>query len=315
MGMSAFYGPSDNAESVATIHRALDLGITLVDTADAYSEHTVNEELVGRAIRSRRDEIVLATKFGHTYELEHRERELDGRPEYASWACEASLERLGTDRIDLYYLHRPDPTVPIEETVGAMAQLVAAGKVRFLGLSEVLPDTLRRAHATHPITAVQTEYSLLERGVEQEVLPTCRELGIGFVAYSPLGRGFLAQGFQRVDQLPEDDLRRDFPRFQGERAAHNTELVRALQSIAEALGCRPAQLALAWLLARGEDVVPLFGARRRRHLEDNVGAVDITLTAEQQDRLDQLFRPEAVEGERYPDYALAWLDHGSPRRD
>ena len=183
MGMSAFYGPSDDAESVATIDRALDLGITLIDTADVYQEYTINEELVGNAIRSRRDEVVLATKFGHTYELEHRrERELDGRPEYVSWACEASLGRLGTDRIDLYYLHRPDPTVPIEETVGAMAQLVAAGKVRFLGLSEVLPDTLRRAHATHPITAVQTEYSLSERAVEQDVLPTCRELGVGFVA-------------------------------------------------------------------------------------------------------------------------------------
>ena len=312
MGMSAFYGPADEGEAEATIHRALDLGITFLDTSDVYREHTVNEELLGQALRSRRDEVVLATKFGHTYEPEHRrERDLDGRPEYVAWACDASLKRLGTEQIDLYYVHRPDPAVPIEETVGAMADLVSAGKVRFLGLSEVLPDTLRRAHATHPITALQTEYSLFERAVEQEVLPTCRELGVGFVAYSPLGRGFLAQRF-RIDDLPEDDLRRDFPRFQGANADHNARLVSALHTLAEEIGCRPPQLALAWLLARGDDVVPLFGARRRIHLEENAAAVDVELSADQLARLDELFRPDAVAGDRYPDYAQEWLDHGSP---
>jgi len=309
MGMSAFYGPSDDGESIRTIHRALELGITLLDTADVYQEHGVNEELVGRAIRDRRDELVLATKFGHTYAPEHRDRELDGRPEYVRWACDASLGRLGVEMIDLYYLHRPDPTVPIEETVGAMAELVAAGKVRFLGLSEVLPETLERAHATHPISAVQTEYSLYERGVEDGILPTCRKLGVGFVAYSPLGRGVLGR---RLENLAEDDLRLEFPRLIPENMARNVELVEALEQVAARMGATSAQVALAWLLARGEDVVPIPGMRRVEHVEENARAVELVLDDATLAELDRLFRPGAAAGARYPDYAMAWIDRGTP---
>jgi aryl-alcohol dehydrogenase-like predicted oxidoreductase len=311
MGMSAFYGPADEVEAIATIHRALDLGITFLDTADVYREHSVNEELVGKAIAGHRDEVVLATKFGHTYEPEHqRERELDGRPQYVRWACDQSLRRLQVDRIDVYYLHRPDPTVPIEETVGAMAELVAAGKVGHLGLSEVLPETLRRAHAVHPISAVQTEYSLFERHVEDAVLPACRELGIGFVAYSPLGRGFLAGRFR--SELSEDDLRLEFPRFVGGNATANAGLVELLEELAADVEATPAQLALRWLLSRGEDIVPLFGARRRATLEENADAVSIDIPESILDHLASAFTSTTVRGERYPEYAAAWLDQGTP---
>jgi aryl-alcohol dehydrogenase-like predicted oxidoreductase len=316
MGMSAFYGPCDEDECVATIHRALDLGIDFLDTADVYREHSVNEELVGRAIAGRREEFVLATKFGHTYEAEHRRARgaLDGRRDYVGWACDQSLGRLGTDYIDLYYLHRPDPGTPIEETVGAMAELVAAGKVRFLGLSEVLPETLRRAAEVHPIAAVQTEYSLFERSVEADVLPTCRELGVGFVAYSPLGRGFLAGRFGGTNELDEDDWRREVPRLQGDNAVRNGELVRRLRALEASLGVTPAQIALAWLLSRGQDVVPIPGTRRRSYLEENAQSASIELSAEVRSELDEAFAPEAVAGERYPEYAAAWLDHGTPER-
>jgi aryl-alcohol dehydrogenase-like predicted oxidoreductase len=311
MGMSAFYGPSDESEAIATIRRALDVGVTFIDTADVYREHTVNEELVGKAIAGRREDVVLATKFGHTYEPEHRrDRALDGRPKYVRWACEQSLRRLQVETIDLYYLHRPDPAVPIEETVGAMAELVAEGKVRHVGLSEVLPETLRRAHAVHPIAAVQTEYSLFERHVEEEILPTCRELGVGFVAYSPLGRGFLAGRFRR--ELSEDDFRLEFPRFVGENAVANATLVELLEKLAATIEATPAQLALAWLLSRGDDVVPLFGARRRTTLDENAGAAAIAVPPAVFDRLAEAFSPAKVRGARYPEYAAAWLDHGTP---
>jgi aryl-alcohol dehydrogenase-like predicted oxidoreductase len=312
MGMSAFYGPADEDEAIATIHRALDLGITFLDTSDVYEEHSVNEELVGRALAGRRDEVVLATKFGHTYESEHlRERELDGRPEYVRLACDQSLRRLQVDRIDLYYLHRPDPTVPIEVTVGAMAELVAAGKVGHLGLSEVLPETLERAHSVHPIAAVQTEYSLLERHVEAAVLPTCRQLGVGFVAYSPLARGFLAGTFRR--ELPEDDMRLEFPRFLPENAPANARLVGLLEDLAAEIGATPAQVALAWLLSRGDDIVPLFGARRRSTLDENATAATVDVPEAILDRLSAEFTAATVRGDRYPEYAAEWLDHGSPR--
>ncbi len=313
MGMSAFYGPCDDEESVATIHRALELGIDLLDTADVYREHSVNEELVGRAIEGRREGVVLATKFGHTYDAAHRQRgALDGRSEYVAWACEQSLRRLGTDRIDLYYLHRPDPSTPIEETVGGMADLVSAGKVRYLGLSEVLPETLRRAAAVHPIAAVQTEYSLFERAVEADVLPTCRELGIGFVAYSPLGRGFLAGRFLEADELDEEDWRREVPRLQRDNAARNRALVQRLGELAASLDATPAQLALAWLLSRGNDVVPIPGTRRRRYLEENARSAWLQLDDDLVRELEATFAPSEVAGERYPEYAAAWLDHGTP---
>ncbi|THF70882.1 aldo/keto reductase [Deinococcus sp. Arct2-2] len=254
MGMSAFYGSADDRTSIATIQRALDLGITLIDTADVYREHGDNEALVGRALRGRRAAAVLATKFGHTLDARADRRRLDGRPAYVRAACEASLHRLGVDTIDLYYLHRPDPAVPIEETVGAMGELVQEGKVRFLGLSEASPTTLRRAHATFPISALQTEYSLFERHVEAEILPTCRELGVGFVAYSPLGRGFLAGRFDCADELPADDWRREVPRLTGTHAPHNLALRRGLAHLASHVGLTPAQTALAWLLAQEPDV-------------------------------------------------------------
>jgi aryl-alcohol dehydrogenase-like predicted oxidoreductase len=311
MGMSAFYGRCDESDAIRTVHRALELGVDFLDTADVYREHSVNEELVGRAVAGRRAEVTLATKFGHTYEAAHRGRDLDGRPEYVRWACEQSLRRLGAEHIDLYYLHRPDPETPIEETVGAMAGLVAEGKVRYLGLSEVLPETLRRASAVHPIAAVQSEYSLFERALEGDVLPACRELEVGFVAYSPLGRGVLARGFDGVDELDEDDWRREVPRLQADHMSRNAELVHALGGVAHDAGLTPAQLALAWLVAQA-GVVPLPGMRRVDHVEENAVAASAELSDDVLRRLEELFARGAVSGDRYPGYAAAWLDHGTP---
>ncbi|BBD80799.1 aldo-keto reductase [Aerosticca soli] len=296
--MSEFYGKGDEAESIATIHRALELGITLLDTADMYGPFT-NEVLVGKAIRGRRDQVVLATKFGNV-RGEHGEfLGVRGDPAYVRQACEASLKRLGVDTIDLYYQHRVDPKVPIEDTVGAMAELVREGKVRYLGLSEAAPATIRRAHAVHPISALQTEYSLWSRDVEAAVLPTVRELGIGFVAYSPLGRGFLTGRFKRFEDLPEDDYRRHSPRFQGENFARNLALVAAVERMAAAKGCTSAQLALAWVLAQGEDIVPIPGTKRRERLEENVGALQVHLSRDDLAELDRILPPGAAAGERY----------------
>jgi aryl-alcohol dehydrogenase-like predicted oxidoreductase len=303
MGMSEFYGERDDEESVATIRRALDLGINFIDTADMYGPFT-NEQLVGSAIRGRREEVVLATKFGNVRGADGSFLGISGRPDYVRTACEASLGRLGVETIDLYYQHRVDPEVPIEETVGAMARLVEEGKVRFLGLSEAAPQTVRRAHAVHPIAALQTEYSLWTRDVEEEVLPACRELGIGFVAYSPLGRGFLTGQFKSPEDLPENDRRRIFPRFQEENFRRNMELVERVRGLAARKSCTPAQLALAWVLAQGEDVVPIPGTKRRKYLEENARAVEIELTAEELRELDEIAAPGAVAGERYPEAAL-----------
>jgi aryl-alcohol dehydrogenase-like predicted oxidoreductase len=301
MGMSEFYGPRDDNESVAAIHRALDLGINFLDTADVYGPFT-NEELVGRAIRGRRDKIVLATKFGIVRDPnDPNSRGMNGKPEYVRQACEASLRRLGVDTIDLYYQHRVDPNTPIEETVGAMAQLIKEGKVRFLGLSEAGARTLRRAVKIHPISALQTEYSLWTRDPEDEILPTCRELGIGFVAYSPLGRGFLTGQFKRFDDLPADDYRRSSPRFQGENFNRNLDLVRRVEEIAREKNCKPSQLALAWVLAQGEDIVPIPGTKRRKYLEENVGALDVHLPGDDLRRIDQVFPLAAAAGMRYPE--------------
>ena len=300
MGMSEFYGPGDEQESLAVIGRALDLGVTLLDTADMYGPFT-NEQLVGRAVAGRRDEVVLATKFGNERRPDGSWVRINGTPEYVRSACDASLQRLGVDTIDLYYQHRVDRTVPIEETVGAMAELVEAGKVRALGLSEASATTIRRAHAVHPIAALQTEYSLWERTPEQDVLPTTRELGIAFVPYSPLGRGFLTGRFQTPDDLPEGDFRRGNPRFQGENFTRNLQLVDRVRELADAKGCTPGQLALAWLLAQGEDVVPIPGTTRRSRLEENVGALDVVLSPEDLRRLDELTPVGAAAGDRYPD--------------
>jgi aryl-alcohol dehydrogenase-like predicted oxidoreductase len=295
MGMSEFYGGRDEAEAIATIHRALELGVTLLDTADMYG-YGDNEELVGRAIAGRRDGVVLATKFGIVRDRDDATvRGLDGSADYVRRACDASLRRLGVDHIDLYYQHRVDPGTPIEETVGAMKELVEAGKVRHLGLSEAGPETIRRAHAVHPITALQTEYSLWSRDPEDEILPTVRELGIGFVAYSPLGRGFLSGAIASIDDLEADDYRRASPRFQGENFARNLELVRTIQRLAADKGVTASQLALAWVLAQGEDIVPIPGTKRRTYLEENVAAAEVTLTeAERQAIADAL--PEAAGG-------------------
>ena len=302
MGMSAFYGDRDDEESVRTIHRALDLGVTFLDTSDMYGPHT-NEQLVGRAIADRRDEVVLATKFGIRFDPEDpTKRGIDGRPEYVRECIEGSLRRLGLDHVDLYYQHRVDPNTPIEETVGAMGELVSEGKVRYLGLSEAGPETLRRAMATHPISALQTEYSLWSRDPEEEILPTCRELGIGFVPYSPLGRGFLTGAIRSPDDLDEDDYRRYSPRFQGENFQKNLDMVATIEELAQRKGVTPAQLALAWVLAQGDDVAPIPGTKKVRRLEENVGAADVELTADELEEIAGAL-PEAA-GLRYPEQMM-----------
>jgi len=301
MGMSEFYGSADEGEATATIHRALELGVTLLDTSDAYGPYT-NEQLVGGAIADRRDEGVLATKFGIVRDPnEPRARGVNGRPEYVLNACDASLRRLGLEHIDLYYQHRVDPDVPIEETVGAMAELIDAGKVRFLGLSEASPETIRRAHAAHPISALQSEYSLWTRDPEDEVLPTLRELGIGLVAYSPLGRGFLTGQIRSPDDLAADDFRRYTPRFIGENFERNLKLVDRIKEIAAEQDCSPGQLALAWVMARGDDVVPIPGTKRRSYLQENVEATEISLSQEDLARIDEAAPAGSTAGDRYPD--------------
>ena len=303
MGMSEFYGPADENESIATIQRALDAGVTFLDTADVYGPFK-NERLVGKAIRGRRDEVVLATKFGNQRGEDGGCLGVNGRPEYVQSAFDASLARLGVDVIDLYYQHRVDASVPIEDTVGAMAELVQAGKVRFLGLSEAAPGTIRRAHATHPITALQTEYSLWTRDPEDEVLATVRELGIGFVAYSPLGRGFLTGRFRGPEDFLEGDYRPNSPRFQGENLEKNKELVARIEAIASTLGVTPGQLALAWLLAQGPDIVPIPGTKRLRYLEENLAALGVRLTPAVLAKLDQAAPRGATAGARYPEAAM-----------
>jgi len=300
MGMSEFYGAPDEAESLATLERALDLGVTFIDTADMYGRGH-NEELVGRAIAARRGEVQLATKFGFLRSDDPRARGISGKPDYVRQACEASLKRLGTDYIDLYYQHRVDPTVPIEETIEAMAALVREGKVRYIGLSEAAPATIRRAHAVHPLSALQTEYSLWSRDPEDEILPTLRELGVGFVPYSPLGRGFLSGQVRSVDDLADDDFRRHSPRFQGENFAHNLTLVERVKELATGKGITPSQLALAWLLAQGEDIVPIPGTKRRTYLEENVGATSVGLSEKDLARIEEVAPKGVAAGERYPD--------------
>ena len=308
MGMSEFYGPGDEAESLATIDRALELGIDFLDTSDIYGPFK-NEELVGRAVRGRRGDFVIATKFGILRDPAHPERRgVDGSPAYVKSACDASLQRLGIDTIDLYYQHRVDPNTPIEETVGAMADLVRAGKVRYLGLSEAAPATIRRAHAVHPISALQTEYSLWSRDPEDELIATVRELGIGFVPYSPLGRGFLTGSIKTVDDFAPDDFRRISPRFQGENFARNLELVIRIQALAAGKGCTPSQLALAWVMAQGEDMVPIPGTKRRRYLEENAAADGFELTAEELASIDEAAPRGVAVGQRYGEGGMRLLN-------
>ena len=307
MGMSDFYGPSEEATNLAVLHHALDIGVNFLDTADMYGVGE-NEKLLAKVLRERRDEIVLATKFGNVRGPDGAFLGVNGRPEYVTAACDASLQRLGVDCIDLYYQHRVDRTVPIEDTVGAMARLVEAGKVRHLGLSEAAPATLRRAAAVHPIAALQTEYSLWTRDVEAEILPTCRELGIGFVPYSPLGRGFLTGAIASTDTLAADDWRRQNPRFQDENAAQNRALVEAVTTLSQARGCTPAQLALAWLLHQGEDIVPIPGTRRIARLDENAGAAHIALTSEELARIAAVLAEHAVAGTRYPEWSMGTVN-------
>ena len=300
MGMSDFYGGATEEDPVHVIHAAIDAGCNFLDTADMYGPFT-NEQLVGSAVADRREQVVLATKFGNERRPDGSFVRVNGTPEYVREACDASLARLGVDHIDLYYQHRVDPTVPIEDTVGAMAELVAQGKVRHLGLSEAGPATIRRAHAVHPITALQSEYSLWTRDMEEEVLPTVRELGIGFVAYSPLGRGFLTGRFRSIDDLPEGDWRRSSPRFQGDNFARNLQLAGKVEELASAKGCTPGQFALAWLLAQGSDIVPIPGTKRLRYLNENLGALDVALAPDDLDALDRIAPRGSAAGARYAD--------------
>lgn len=307
MGMSAFYGVRDEDEAIATVHRAIDKGVTLIDTADMYAAGA-NEELVGRALKGRRGEVVLVTKFGQTWGPDKKPTGVNGRPDYVKAACDASLKRLGTDHIDLYFQHRVDPQVPVDETFGAMGELVKAGKVRYLGICEAAPATVEKAHKSHPIIAVQTEYSLWSREPEAEIIPTCRRLGLGYIAYSPLGRGFLTGAIKQPDDLAADDIRRIMPRFQGENFTKNIKLVEVVESVAKAKGCTPSQLALAWVLAKGADIVPIPGTKRRRYLDENVEASDLVLSPVEIADLDAAFPMDAAVGTRYPAPAMAALN-------
>jgi aryl-alcohol dehydrogenase-like predicted oxidoreductase len=308
MGMSEFYGATDDTESIATIHRAAELGIRLLDTADVYGPHK-NEELVGRAVAGRRHDFIIATKFGIVRDPKNPAlRGVNGKPEYVRQSCEASLRRLAIDTIDLYYQHRIDPDTPIEETVGAMARLVEEGKIGHIGLSEASPATLRRAAKIHPIAALQTEYSLWSREPEAEIIPTCRELGIGFVAYSPLGRGFLTGQIRRFEDLPADDFRRNSPRFQGENFQRNLDVLRKVEELARARNCTPSQLALAWVLAQGDDIVPIPGTKRRKYLEENARADAIELSREDIAQINQVFPLSIAAGNRYPQHMMALLN-------